>query len=1121
MTKITLRSYNREIEVITDQGKIDFAIAHCLHILKYFPKHVDTYRLLGKAYLENQRLGDAADVFQRVLSAVPDDFVSHIGMSIIREDEANLDAAIWHMQRAYDVQSSNITIQDELRRLYDRRDGVEPPKIRLTRAALARMYARGDLVTEAIAELRAALQEEPDRADLLVLLARMYATNQQRVKSIQTCSQVLNKLPYCLEANLIISRSLDETNRFDEAQPYLERARELDPYAAFISDQAPTIDLVPDAAVSLIKLDETELRSYAAAASEQPTWVTTLGSEMPEGSADEEDIDWLIEEPQAAPETHPDIEDFVDDDELAADLAASAAFGSGEAVQDDSPVGDGATEPAELDYDELVRESDEPDIPDWMVEAGWDTADEDEVSQEDEFEIDPEMLETTIPGDSDQGEEDPDDSGLYRAQIPDWLQALAPADVDAETAAEGEAALKFEPESEAEAPAEGEAVPDWLQELSEDEQEEPEPTRSEELPDWLAEMGEPPPEELEEAAEEELPDWLAAMKPDPAAEAAEEIAAAGETESFEEDLAEGEIPAWLRDMAELAETSTSATAGDPDDKTGVTLWLERNVNRVEDEPEIEEGTAMEQPTEEPMEEPTEDSADLPEMDDDEAMRWLEGLAARQGVGEEELLTSPEDRTDTPPEWVRAMGASEDDEPDAGETVMETPAAEDEMDWDEIEDAVGDMTEVEPAGAPDAMDWLESLGDEAEEEEAEFISQPEETVEESPGWETMEETSAMDTDDLPGWLKDQIDDPSETQPSGALPSWLQEIDIDGEEAGGGEEAPAPAEPAGDVPDWLQDLASGESEPFEEVEDDVPDWLQQTMLAASPFAKAEETSEETVFEETEPEETPEAEEEAPAYSMETDGGAGEPADDVPDWLKDMVDEEADQVPAEAGGDVPDWLQQTILASSPLAGEDEPAETVIETPEDEPAEAYAWEQEAGDMMEEDEFVEPTLEGGGETVLEEMEDQPAEEMHAEAEETPAKEEWWERDTGSFERPTFPVDEAVDEMVDETVMETPVEPAVEPVVDEEPAPEIHPAQLETARGALQSGDLETALSGYRSLIQEKANLGEVIEDLERALEYDHPVNVDVWATLGDAYAGNDKLQNALDAYTKAEELLR
>ncbi len=101
MAKTTFRGYTREIDGLIDRGQFEQALAHCRYLLKYFPKAADIYRLMAKAYLELQRYGDAADVFQRVLSSIPDDFVSQLGMSIIREDEGNLDAAIWHMERAY------------------------------------------------------------------------------------------------------------------------------------------------------------------------------------------------------------------------------------------------------------------------------------------------------------------------------------------------------------------------------------------------------------------------------------------------------------------------------------------------------------------------------------------------------------------------------------------------------------------------------------------------------------------------------------------------------------------------------------------------------------------------------------------------------------------------------------------------------------------------------------------------------------------------------------------------------------------------------------------------------------------------------------------------------------
>ncbi|RMF44455.1 MAG: hypothetical protein D6755_09105, partial [Anaerolineae bacterium] len=149
MARISLRAYNNEIEALITQENFDEAVAHCRHILSIFPKHVPTYRLLGKAYLESKRHTDALDIFQRLLSAVPDDFIAHLGMSIIREDEGNLNAAIWHMERAFELQPYNSAIQSELRRLYERRDGAAPVKARLTRGALARMYAKGNLYEQA------------------------------------------------------------------------------------------------------------------------------------------------------------------------------------------------------------------------------------------------------------------------------------------------------------------------------------------------------------------------------------------------------------------------------------------------------------------------------------------------------------------------------------------------------------------------------------------------------------------------------------------------------------------------------------------------------------------------------------------------------------------------------------------------------------------------------------------------------------------------------------------------------------------------------------------------------------------------------------------------------------
>src|SRR5512134_2525539 len=231
MAKVSLRAYNQEIETMIDRGHLDEAIAHCRHILKTFPKHLETYRLLGKAYLEYKRYPDAADIFARVIVAIPNDFVSNVGMSIIRDEENKLDDVIWHMERAFETQPSNSAIQSELQRLYGRRDGVRPPRIRMTRGALAHMYVQGELYPQAISESKSVLKEDPGRSDMSVLLARAYYRSGQKNQAADEAAAVLRRYPYCLEAN----RVMVELARAESAQAYRQRVIELAPYAAQVT----------------------------------------------------------------------------------------------------------------------------------------------------------------------------------------------------------------------------------------------------------------------------------------------------------------------------------------------------------------------------------------------------------------------------------------------------------------------------------------------------------------------------------------------------------------------------------------------------------------------------------------------------------------------------------------------------------------------------------------------------------------------------------------------------------------------------------------------------------------------------------------------------------------------
>jgi tetratricopeptide (TPR) repeat protein len=79
---------------------------------------------------------------------------------------------------------------------------------------------------------------------------------------------------------------------------------------------------------------------------------------------------------------------------------------------------------------------------------------------------------------------------------------------------------------------------------------------------------------------------------------------------------------------------------------------------------------------------------------------------------------------------------------------------------------------------------------------------------------------------------------------------------------------------------------------------------------------------------------------------------------------------------------------------------------------------------------------------------------------------------------------------------------------------------LNQAKSELDRGDIPAALEHYEKLIKKGKHLEETIRDLTDSI-YRYPVEVGIWQTLGDAYMRANRLKEALEAYNKAEELIR
>ncbi|MBM3125437.1 MAG: tetratricopeptide repeat protein [Chloroflexi bacterium] len=1163
MEKISLRMYLREIENLIDQGGTNEAIAHCRHILTTFPKHIEAYRLLGKSYLEGRRYDEAVDIFSRVLMSVPDDFVSHVGMSIIRDEERKLDDAIWHMERAFESQPSNPAIQGELQRLYGRRDGMEPPKVRMTRGALAHMYMQGELYPQAIAETRAVLSQDPQRADMQVLLARAYFKSGQRADASEMCRRLLTRYPYCLDANRILLDLSPARNGGSDSEVFHTRVNELDPYATFVKGSVFQSNEVADNAITIEKHQFTGeeipmgqewnsslgigLTTASAVAAEQPEWLKGFSADSSESTAVRPDASTIVSKPKE------EIPDFL----------REAGWSQSTGPEQPTSIfesGDETLSPVEMP-DWLKSQMPDGSIqPFGSIQAGDDT-----------------LLSSSTPGwlsgleGSSAGQPA---TPTPSADMPDWLNGLGGPESDASTPEPGNEVPDWLQGSVAVQPAQAESFtgaegPDWLSGLGASDAPAVEPSPSPtpvEAPDWLAGLGQPNPADSVQA--EEVPDWLSELGRGKSTESAS--APAAESPDWPRGMASDQPPesfdAIQQSGGVLEDLSSSAAPG------GEMAWSEIG---------------------------QEAKAGPTEQEQEDGIAWLESLAAKHGAKPEELVSDPSRRSDSPPPWIeqeRAASTSGDQAlPEAlgpGNAPVSSAERADTQTWlDSLASRQG--ATQEPAGpAPrksafesvppgmnveqlgssaeeqdDAIAWLEALAAKHGAKPEELITDPEKRKETPPDWvqqtrsafesqppapvgsapdsglwspeaknigeqffAEFEGTAGQGTqeqDETGLWLKQKLDSQiadQEAAPPAELPQWIADKE------------PEPSLEGSDLPDWLQpaqDEKSGASDFIPKVEhmsqSDLADWLGNL--------------------DEEPKVTPE-----PTSSDR----------DLPDWLS-HADEEA---PIESPG----WTKPPEVEAGTATGLTE--ETALPAME---SDLPAWLKGVDQPMEEmGEDVTPRMPGEEKPSAEKLRPKPTE---------PSDWQPMERMPPSTVRfadlsmqpprpkpktPERPSHEPTYEPIDEEFKHSPqveketpitptpigrprVQPPAQPVVSPPvrsagpsavPVPATPPAATEKvatvrkgsvrvsapqpvsssalnqAKDELDRGDIPAALEHYGKLIKKGKHLEETIRDLNDSI-YRYPVEVGIWQTLGDAYMRANRLKEALEAYNKAEELIR
>lgn len=953
MSEVSLRDYFSQLDTLLSTNAADEVIHHCRHILQYYPRNVAAYRYLGRALILNGRWEEGASALRRVLGVIPDDYIAHIGMSEIYDTKRQPDKAIWHLERAFEQTPYNRDLLDGIRSLYRRYRNVDQVKIQLTSAAVARQAMRNQQYGHAIETLRGALERQPDRVDLQLLLAEALWAHGERVEAAEIALDILQRLPDCLAANRILTQLWLAEDRPSDARRYLSHIEDIDPYLAV---ELATGKPAPDDAFKLRELDYARSAQHELARN-RPDWLQALDDESLVAQAEAEGTrsatGWVsallrgagAEAASPAPQRD-EAADLFSDDWMA---SVSRNIGEGTTTQADELPDDAALlgipttapDPKEHTSTDFSFEDDLEDaFPSWELLTGEQTAESAPAAQAPAMAQNLEFS-TALPT----SEASTHDDALDFLQ-PDPLAWLRETDIEIDEEAELQ-----DPFAETDAAAEmrlpeADANPlGWLGDyddlLIDDEQTATTEDAASDLDDplnWLnnvtfddhepagATMINAAPLEQNSAAnwpyvpetgfetaeaqarvtEAPLASAEAPTIPSPAAASLFDFGA-GDDEAPASEAANSEPG---DDVDWLADISNHEPQAVPGPRRGLTALLnEANFDWLSNQ-QNDESSA-------------EDSATDSIMDE-----WLTEFGS----------TTPAlpDQPSYEPDWITELDSAMNDEP------MKPPSPDQPPDWgswlppeanDEIEDASRASSEIE-WGSPDAFAWPAAEDGEA---------QPNDSL---PDWlAELQPTSTFESDQ-PVMSIDNEDEPDEETEAGselgAVPDWLADL--------------APRHPAettgmsfGESPedsafsaqdDWLTELNAEEAEDeaaadWQNVDDvaaelaaieaslssaglqssqaaddetlvpEVPDWLgefgaQPLQEGASP-AKTDDSGLEEAF----------------AAALPLEGGDLEWLDDVGEQAAEQVATELEStLPAEA--EVPDWLSELEpQATAPTAG------------------------------------------------------------------------------------------------------------------------------------------------------------------------------------------------------------
>ncbi len=304
------------------------AIGLAQYILERYPNNLEAYRILGEAYLADRQLDQAQEAFERVLRSDPENVPAHVGLGITHERQGRLDRAIPAFEKAWEIKPEMAELRGQLLRLYADAWGSEHAQLRLRGGGLARLYAKGHMLPQAIAEFRKVIDDQPDRYDAKVALAEALWRDGQEDESASLIHKLLQERSELLKPNLLLGY-MELASGNASGQKYWDAAYDMDPYQTVAQAMFDTLPDDTREEPSIEEWDEAAWRQQRE--QEQQELAATRPIPVPSSSETDDISDsGLDRQPTTLPPPPPPRATATpaDNDDFLAGLLGMGAFGA-------------------------------------------------------------------------------------------------------------------------------------------------------------------------------------------------------------------------------------------------------------------------------------------------------------------------------------------------------------------------------------------------------------------------------------------------------------------------------------------------------------------------------------------------------------------------------------------------------------------------------------------------------------------------------------------------------------------------------------------------------------------------------------------------------------------------